>query len=170
VIGAYIGLGSNLSDPESQVRSAIAALDALPQTRLCRVSSLYRSEPMVLPGAAPQPDYVNAVAEVDTELAAESLLAELQALEARQGRVRGERWGPRTLDLDLLLYGDRIIHTATLTVPHAGLYERNFVLYPLAEVVAGQAASLVIPGRGTLQTLLATCPRGSLEKISAAAD
>ena len=170
MISAFVGLGSNLSDPETQVRSAIAALDTLPQTRLIHASSLYRSEPMVLPGTAPQPDYINAVAEVDTDLDAESLLAELQALEARQGRVRDERWGPRTLDLDLLLYGDLMIYTPTLTVPHAGLYERNFVLYPLAEVVAGQAASLVIPGRGTLKTLLAACPRGSLEKISTASD
>jgi 2-amino-4-hydroxy-6-hydroxymethyldihydropteridine diphosphokinase len=170
VTTAFIGLGSNLSDPETQLRTALAALAQLPQTRLLRSSSLYRSAPLLLPGAASQPDYLNAVAEIETTLEPEALLAELQALEARQGRVRDQRWGPRTLDLDLLLYGDRVIATAELTVPHAGLYERNFVLYPLAEIVGGQAASLAIPGWGTLEALLAGCPRGSLEKITSIPD
>lgn len=157
---AYIGLGSNLAQPELQLRQALEALAALPQTQVIAQSSLYVSEPL---GPADQPDYVNAVAALETDLAPLELLAELQAIEVRQGRVReGERWGPRTLDLDVLLYGDLQSDDPQLTLPHPGLYERNFVLYPLAEIAPG----LEIPGQGPLEELLARCARGRLEKLS----
>lgn len=167
MITAYVGLGSNLNDPVTQMRSAFDELDALPQIHCLGHSSLYRSPPMVLPVTPDQqypqeqPDYINAVAVLDTALEPADLLAELQHLEALHHRVRAGRWGPRTLDLDLLLYGDQIIDMPELTVPHPGLYERNFVLYPLSEL----APDLVIPGKGPLGELLAHCKRGSLEKI-----
>jgi len=166
VTRAYIGLGSNLADPENQIRAALAELDNLAQTRRLRHSSLYRSPPLSGPGVpVDQPDYLNAVAELDTGLGAPVLLRALQQLETTHQRQRGERWGPRTLDLDLLLYGDETIDLPQLTVPHPGLYERNFVLYPLAELWAGQTERLRIPGSGTLAELLADCPRGALEKL-----
>lgn len=169
---AYVGLGSNLADPESQVRTALAELRTLPQSRCLAHSSLYRSAPMVAVGdsADDQPEYINAVAALETALAPAVLLAELQHLEALHQRMREQRWGPRTLDLDLLLYGDNCINTAELTVPHPGLSERNFVLYPLAEVVGEIAVesleTLQIPGKGTLASLLAACPRSGLEKVN----
>lgn len=152
---AYIGLGSNLADPGRQVRQALQALDKLSDTRLLLSSQLYNSAPL---GPQNQPDYINAVAAVETRLAPEPLLDALQELERRQGRVRtGPRWGARTLDLDLLLYGEQQLATARLQVPHPGIAQRNFVLYPLAEI----APSLNIPGLGPIQTLLARCsPQG----------
>ena len=164
---AYIGLGSNLADPKSQLRAALAELNELSQSRCLAHSFLYRSPAMN--GAdvpADQPDYLNAVAALDTELSPEELLAALQGLENRHQRQREERWGPRTLDLDLLLFGDEVINLPELTVPHPGLYERNFVLYPLAELLAGQAADLQIPDKGSLTSLLAACPRGELESLN----
>ncbi len=155
MVTAYIGLGSNLADPQARLRRAFAELAQLPQSQLRVRSSLYRSAPM---GPQDQPDYLNAVAALETALPPLALLAELQAMEAAHQRVRGERWGPRTLDLDLLLYADQTIDLPTLTVPHPGLYERNFVLYPLAEIAPG----LVIPGVGVLDELLTRCERGSL--------
>lgn len=156
-VTAYIGLGSNLGDPPSRIRGALADLAGLPQTRLLQTSSLYRSLPL---GPPDQPDYVNAVAALDTALAPEALLDALQALEAQHGRARdGQRWGPRTLDLDLLLYGDRQLTTPRLTMPHPGLPQRAFVLYPLAEI----APDLQVPGLGSVQALLAHCPRAGLE-------
>lgn len=164
---AYIGLGSNLADPESQLRSALAELNELPQSRCTAHSSLYRSPPLSGPDVpANQADYLNTVAALDTELTPSDLLSALQTLENHHQRQRAERWGPRTLDLDLLLYGDRIIDTPELTVPHPGLSVRNFVLYPLAELLAEQAEGFQIPGRGDLPGLLAACPRGELEKIT----
>ena len=165
---AYIGIGSNLADPQSQVRQAIEELGDLPQTTCLRHSSLYRSAPMMLKsrvleaGSEDQPDYINAVAELDTALNPQDLLRELQHLEALHERIRAERWGPRTLDLDILLYDGRIIESPELTVPHPGLYERNFVLYPLAEITS----DLDIPGAGLLRELLGRCERGSLEKLT----
>jgi 2-amino-4-hydroxy-6-hydroxymethyldihydropteridine diphosphokinase len=160
---AFIGLGSNLAQPVQQVQTALSELDALEHTRCLRHSSLYRSAPM---GPQDQPDYINAVAQLDTDLEPLALLQALQTIEARHQRLRqGERWGPRTLDLDLLLYDDRQIDLPQLTVPHAGLYERNFVLYPLAEIVEAQGGDLAIPGRGMLSALVARCERGSLEPI-----
>lgn len=148
---AYIGLGSNLSDPAQQVRSALATLSTSPEVKLLRSSTLYRSAPMGPPG---QPDYVNAVAQLETRLSAHQLLDLLQGIERQQGRIRDQHWGPRTLDLDLLLYGDCRIVDERLTVPHPGMAERAFVLYPLREIAPG----LEIPGVGALSDLLDRCP------------
>ena len=160
---AYIGIGSNLADPQNQVRQALRELGDLPQTTCLRHSSLYRSAPLMSDTAPKdQPDYINAVAELDSSLNPLDLLHELQYLETAHNRIRAERWGPRTLDLDILLYDDRTIESPELTVPHPGLYERNFVLYPLAEI----APDLDIPGAGLLRELLDRCERGSLEKLT----
>jgi 2-amino-4-hydroxy-6-hydroxymethyldihydropteridine diphosphokinase len=131
VTTAYVGVGSNLNDPRAQVLQAFTELDGLPHTRVVRKSSLYRSAPM---GHAAQPDFVNAVAQVETGLPAERLLAELQAVEARRGRERSFPNAPRTLDLDLLLYGTARIASPALTVPHPRMHERAFVLKPLLEI------------------------------------
>ena len=158
-IPAFVGLGSNLDGPAEQVRRALEALASVNGSRLAAVSRLYRSDPVGPPG---QPDYVNAVAKLETRLAPGRLLDELQRIERRQGRVRGERWGPRTLDLDLLLYGDRTIDEPRLRVPHPRLAERSFVLLPLAELLAGDAE---LPGLGRLDGLLAACPRDGTEPL-----
>lgn len=157
-VTAYIGLGSNLGDPKAHVNSALTELDSLEGCRLCRASSLYASAPM---GPADQPDYVNAVAEICTQLEAGMLLEQLQMLEARHEREPTHHWGPRTLDLDLLLYGNAVIETSRLSVPHPGAAGRPFVLYPLAEL----DSALVIPGVGRVEALLPDCPRESLVKI-----
>ena len=128
---AYVGIGSNLDDPRVQVLQALDELDRLPQTRLVKKSSLYRSAPL---GYAEQPQFVNAVAQLETSLPAERLLAELQAIEALHGRRRSFANAPRTLDLDLLLYGDAKLRSAHLTVPHPRMHERAFVLKPLLEI------------------------------------
>jgi len=128
---AFVGIGSNLDDPRAQVLRAFKALEALPHTRLVKKSSLYRSAPV---GYAAQPDFVNAVAQLETGLPAERLLAELQAIELRHGRSRSFANAPRTLDLDLLLYGAAQLKTATLQVPHPRMRERAFVLKPLLEI------------------------------------
>ncbi len=159
-VTAYIGLGSNLQQPIEQVKQALQRLAKIPQTHLLRASPLYRSTPL---GAAEQPDYINAVAALLTQLSALELLDALQAIEQQQGRVRGgERWGPRTLDLDLLLYADQQIQDDRLCVPHPGLGERNFVLYPLSDI-AGK--DLHIPGLDSLEHLLRTCSRQGLELV-----
>ena len=156
----YIGLGSNLDEPQQQVTVAIEQLQDIPHTEPRQISSLYRSRPM---GPQDQPDYVNAVAMLKTSLDALALLDALQAIEASHDRKRdGQRWGPRTLDLDILLYGDEIINLPRLNVPHPGLHERAFVLYPLYEI----KPDLVIPTRGKLSDLLADCPSEGLEKIT----
>lgn len=146
---SFIGLGSNLGNPEAQLTSALAALNGIPGTALARCSSFYRSKPL---GPGDQPDYLNAVALLETRLAATGLLARLQAIENRQGRVRdGEKWGPRTLDLDMLLYGNDSIDEPGLIVPHPQIRHRNFVLIPLLEL----APDIEIPGLGRADTLLA---------------
>jgi len=145
---AYIGVGSNLDDPVVHVRAAVAALEALPATRVVARASLYRSAPV---GRLDQPDFVNSVAAVDTALAPDRLLDELFAIEARHGRTRSERNAPRTLDLDLLLYGDRCMKGDRLTLPHPRMHERAFVLLPLAEI----DADADIPGQGSVRALLA---------------
>jgi 2-amino-4-hydroxy-6-hydroxymethyldihydropteridine diphosphokinase len=155
---AYIGIGSNLEDPQAQVERAFDELARLPRTRLSARSSLYRSAPM---GYAAQPDFINAVAEVDTELAAHELLAELQSIEARHGRRRSFANAPRTLDLDLLLYGDARIDEPQLVVPHPRMHERAFVLRPLVEI----APHATIPGRGTAAACLARRADQSVERI-----
>lgn len=157
---AYIGLGANLGEPAEQVRSALAALGALAGLRLVAASSLYRSAPV---GYAAQPDFVNAVAEIITLLDPAPLLAELLAIERRLGRARTFPNAPRTLDLDLLLYADRIIEEPGLVVPHPRMHERAFVLAPLLEI----APDLVIPGRGTVAALLAMCKDQSVERLGA---
>ncbi|HJV11538.1 MAG TPA: 2-amino-4-hydroxy-6-hydroxymethyldihydropteridine diphosphokinase [Burkholderiales bacterium] len=128
---AFVGIGSNLDDPRAQVLRAFEELAALPHTRLVKKSSLYRSAPV---GYAAQPDFVNAVAQLETGLPAERLLAELQAIELRHGRSRSFANAPRTLDLDLLLYGAAQLKTTTLQVPHPRMRERAFVLKPLLEI------------------------------------
>jgi 2-amino-4-hydroxy-6-hydroxymethyldihydropteridine diphosphokinase len=154
----FIGLGSNLENPASQLRSALAALDALDLCRLGSVSPFY-ANPALGPGT--QPDYVNAVAELFTELDADTLLMHLQAIETAQGRVRTERWGARTLDLDLLLYGDETIDSKTLQVPHPRMRVRNFVLYPLNDV----APDLCFPDGTPLKALLDCCPDAGLRRL-----
>ncbi|UUT11916.1 2-amino-4-hydroxy-6-hydroxymethyldihydropteridine diphosphokinase [Pseudomonas zeae] len=154
----YIGMGSNLADPAEQLRSAVEALGQLPQTTLAGVSAFYQSDSL-LPG---QPRYTNAVAALDSDLAPIELLDVLQAIENDQGRERLERWGPRTLDLDILLFGDRLIDEPRLKVPHYQIQERAFVLYPLAEL-APQDLRLA-DGR-TLSELLAACPFVGLERL-----
>lgn len=144
----YVGLGSNLDDPRRQLLDAMDELDRLPGTRLRRRSSLYRSAPM---GPQDQPDFINAVAELETGLQPEPLLDALQGIEAAHGRVRERRWGPRTLDLDILIYKNEQIRTERLVVPHPGLPRRAFVLYPLAELAPG----LTVPGQGRVSDLLA---------------
>lgn len=149
VATAYVGLGSNLDGPESRVRNALNALDAITQTRLVRHSRLYRTVPW---GRDEQPDFVNAVAQLSTALSPRELLDALLALEVGQGRLRdGTRWGPRTLDLDLLVHGDDRIAEPGLTLPHPHAAERAFVLLPLAEI----APELVIAGAGRVRDLLA---------------
>ena len=128
---AYVGIGSNLGDPREHVLKALGELDRLPHTRLVKKSSLYRSAPI---GHADQPDFINAVAQLETGLPAERLLAELQAVEARHGRQRSFPNAPRTLDLDILLFGNATMHSTALTLPHPRMHERAFVLKPLLEI------------------------------------
>jgi len=141
---AYVALGSNLGDSCQTVANAIVALGNLPETRLYKASSLYRTAPI---GLATQPDFINAAVALSTRLSPLALLAALEAEEAAQGRVRTTLNAPRTLDLDLLLYGDMRMCTPTLTLPHPRLHLRAFVLVPLAEIAP---ADLSIPGRGRL--------------------
>lgn len=156
----YIGLGSNLATPLEQLRSALAALAALPQTQLVAQSSFYASDPL---GPADQPRYVNAVAALDTELSPLALLDALQTIELEQGRTRkAERWGPRTLDLDILLFGERQLDEPRLTVPHYHMHARAFVLYPLAEI----APDLQLPDDRALTELLDACPFVGLERLN----
>lgn len=158
---AYVALGSNLAQPAMQVTTALDELARLPASTLTARSSLYRTPPLGPPG---QPDYINAVACLSTGLAPQRLLDELQALEQAHGRVReGERWGPRTLDLDLLLYGGERIDTPRLQVPHPQMSERAFVLIPLAEIAPGE---LQIPGCGTLAALLRNLSEEGIERIA----
>ncbi|MGN6788890.1 MAG: 2-amino-4-hydroxy-6-hydroxymethyldihydropteridine diphosphokinase [Rhodanobacteraceae bacterium] len=145
---ACVALGSNLDDPRAQVQRGFEALIALPQTRLFARSRLYRTPPW---GVADQPDFVNAAGRLETALSPRELLDALLAIETRAGRVRGVRNGPRILDLDLLLYGDRQIDEPGLVVPHPRLHERAFVLLPLADI----APELDVPGRGRVRDLLA---------------
>ncbi len=156
---AYIGLGSNLAEPHQQLQAALRAIAQLPHSQLAATSSLYASDPL---GPQDQPRYVNAVAAMDTELTPLDLLDALQRIELEQERVRkAERWGPRTLDLDILLFGDQQLATERLTVPHYHMHARAFVLYPLAEI----NPALLLPDGRSLQQLLATCPLAGLERL-----
>jgi 2-amino-4-hydroxy-6-hydroxymethyldihydropteridine diphosphokinase len=157
VTPAYIALGSNLGDPPAQLKAAVAALGGLPQSRLERLSRVYRSAAV---GPGIQPDYLNAAALLLTALPPLPLLRALQGIEAQQGRVRCERWGARTLDLDLLLYGDLALDTPELQIPHPRMARRNFVLYPLLDI---GGPNLRLPDGTYLGTLVLDCPRGELE-------
>lgn len=159
---AYIGLGSNLAEPVAQVRTAFAQLGALPGTRLLASSSLYRSAPV---GYLDQPDFVNAVARLETSLAPRELLAALLELEQTHGRTREFQNAPRTLDLDLLMYDDLVHHEHGLTVPHPEMHKRAFVLLPLLEI----APDCVIPGAGRAAEAMHACTNQLLERIEDAA-
>lgn len=156
---AFIALGGNLCEPERQIARTFADLGALPATRLVACSSLYRSAPV---GFREQPDFINAVVQVETGLNARDLLRHLLELEQRRGRVREFRNAPRILDLDLLLHGDRAFHDPELTLPHPRMHERAFVLLPLCEI----APHCVIPGRGAAADLLVCCAGQPIEKIT----
>lgn len=138
---AYVGLGSNLGDKAANIKQALALLDTAAGVRLMRVAPSYRTAPV---GYTKQDWFINTVAEIHTELAPHILLTLLLVLEKKLGRVRLQRWGPRTIDLDLLLYGREIIATKELVVPHPHMHERAFVMVPLADL----APDIVIPGRG----------------------
>ena len=135
----YIAIGSNLASPLEQVKAALDAIGEIPQSRVVTVSSFYRTPPL---GPQDQPDYLNAAVALETTLEAEALLDHTQRIELQQGRVRkAERWGPRTLDLDIMLFGDQVIQTPRLTVPHYDMKNRGFMLWPLFEI----APELVFP-------------------------
>ncbi|QAX81733.1 2-amino-4-hydroxy-6-hydroxymethyldihydropteridine diphosphokinase [Candidatus Pseudomonas adelgestsugas] len=154
----YIGMGSNIAAPNQQLCNAIEALALVPNTTVACVSTFYQSDSL-LPG---QPRYTNAVAAIDSNLAPLDLLDALQAIENNQGRERLERWGPRTLDLDILLFGEHLIDKPRLKVPHYQMQLRAFVIYPLAELAP---ADLQLPNGPILRVLLTTCPFMNLERI-----
>lgn len=145
---AYIAIGSNLASPLEQVNAAVQALGEIPQSHVVAVSSFYRTPPL---GPQDQPDYLNAAVVLDTALQAEALLDHTQRIELQQGRVRkAERWGPRTLDLDMMLFGDQVIDTERLTIPHYDMKNRGFMLWPLFDV----APELTFPDGESLKALL----------------
>lgn len=155
----FIALGANLAEPRSQILKAIEALQHLPESELLSCSPLYSSSPM---GPQDQPDYINAVVRLKTSLQPHVLLDAMQRIELEQGRVRkDERWGPRTLDLDLLLYGQQIIQDERLTVPHYGMTQRAFVLVPLFDI----APALTLPDGRQLAELVAVCDRSTLFRL-----
>ena len=146
----YIAIGSNLASPLEQVNAAVQAIGEIPDSRIVAVSSFYRTPPL---GPQDQPDYLNAAVALDTALAPEALLDHTQRIELQQGRVRkAERWGPRTLDLDIMLFGDEVINTERLTVPHYDMKNRGFMLWPLFEI----APELRFPDGLALRDVLAT--------------
>jgi 2-amino-4-hydroxy-6-hydroxymethyldihydropteridine diphosphokinase len=155
---AYVGIGSNLEEPRRQVEQAFEELKTIERTTLLRRSSLYRSAPV---GYSDQPQFINAVAALDTALGPERLLDQLQAIEARHGRLRSFANAPRTLDLDLLLYGTQTIRSPRLTVPHPRMHERAFVLRPLLEL----DPQAEIPGKGSAAQLLAGCSTQEVQRI-----
>jgi 2-amino-4-hydroxy-6-hydroxymethyldihydropteridine diphosphokinase len=160
---AYVGLGSNLDDPLRQIGVAVRRLRALADTRVRACSRWYRNPPL---GPTDQPDYLNGVVALETGLGARGLLAELHAIERAQGRVRGgRRWGPRTIDLDLLLFGQHVIAEPGLVVPHPELSRRAFVLVPLHEI----APDVAIPGQPGLEVLLAAVDPSAIVPLEAPA-
>lgn len=160
-IPAYIGIGSNLGDSLARVHAAFDALARMERTRLLARSQLYRTRPF---GPVAQNDFINAVAGVLTQLSAAELLDAMRDIESAAGRVRTERWGPRTLDLDLLVYGDARIAEPDLNVPHPGIAERGFVLRPLHDV----APTLEVPGQGKVEELLRRLPDDGIAAVVAA--
>ncbi len=170
-VNVFLGLGSNLDNPVQQIKTAITSLQHLPESELLSVSSLYQSRPLTIETAVTlevkgqtqqQPDYINAVANIKTRLTAFELLDATMQIEQQQKRVREERWGPRTLDIDLLLYGAKHINTESLTVPHPGMHQRSFVLLPLSELVS---EGFEIPGRGSLQKLLLKSGEDDIKRL-----
>lgn len=157
---AFIALGSNLQDPQRQVRQALTEISEMPGIQLVRASSLYRTAPV---GYDNQPDFINAVAEITTDIPPAALLQALLALETTHGRERPFPNAPRVLDLDLLLYDDLTMHSEELTLPHPRMHSRGFVLLPLAEI----APTLVIPGQGCVDALAPRCLDQGVEKITA---
>lgn len=155
---AFIGLGANLGDPRAQIHAALLALGGIPATRLSAQSSLYRSAPI---GYVSQPDFLNAVAQIETDLAPRALLHALLEIEQSIGRDRSFANAPRTIDLDLLLYGDIVIGEPGLHVPHPRMHTRAFVLMPLVEV----APDIDIPGQGVIEPLLAACRGQAIQKL-----
>jgi 2-amino-4-hydroxy-6-hydroxymethyldihydropteridine diphosphokinase len=160
-VRAFIGVGANLGFARDAVLNALADLSRMPGTEFVAASSLYRSAPLGDDGPGDGPDFINAVGEIETTLSPDELLATLQAIETRYGRVRTTKNAPRTLDLDILLYGDGIIQTPTLVVPHPRLHERAFVLAPLVEL----AGPVAIPGKGRADTLAAAIADQRIERI-----
>ena len=155
----YIGVGSNLGDSQGKARNAFDAITKIEDTRLLKTSSLYSSKPM---GPQDQPDYINAVCLIETALKPHGLLKQLQRIELEEGRERkGERWGPRTLDLDILLYGSETIDTADLVVPHYGMAEREFVMVPLFEI----APTMVMPDGKPISQWVANCSLDGLRRL-----
>ncbi|HEV2322043.1 MAG TPA: 2-amino-4-hydroxy-6-hydroxymethyldihydropteridine diphosphokinase [Gammaproteobacteria bacterium] len=158
-VTAYVGIGSNLDGPAAHVIRAFEDLSRLPDTRLIARSPLYKSPPM---GTQSQPDFVNAVAALATGLSARALMQALLGIELQHGRRRdGTRWGPRSLDLDLLLYGDTVSDAPELVLPHPGMHQRAFVLYPLADIAPG----LAIPGSGTVEELRVRHPDARVVRL-----
>ena len=160
-VEAFVALGANLENPVRQVQHAIAQFGALEHTKVLAVSSLYRTAPV---GYADQPDFINAVAKLQTELSPHALLDALHAIENRHGRQRSVRNAPRTLDLDLLMYGTCVVNEENLTLPHPRMQERAFVLLPLAEI----APDVRLPGRGPLSQLIGLVDCGGVEKLDVA--
>lgn len=157
-VTTYIALGSNLDKPKQQLKSAITALKSLPDSRFLKVSPFYRTEPV---GPAGQPDYINAAAAIETTLSPTALLDALQAIENDQGRVRSIHWGARVLDLDILLYGNEIIATERLTIPHKEMSWRHFALLPLTDI----APNLTLPTGQSLRKLLQGIDRNGIERL-----
>jgi len=155
---AYVGIGSNLQDPAAQVKSALAELTRIPRSRVLKSSSLYRTAPV---GFRDQPQFINAVASLETALAPLELLGELQQIEKLHGRQRSFKDAPRSLDLDLLLYGELVMTTPALTVPHPRMHQRGFVLKPLLEIAPG----VLIPGIGPAAARLPECADQTVERI-----
>ncbi|AJA45775.1 2-amino-4-hydroxy-6-hydroxymethyldihydropteridine diphosphokinase [Frischella perrara] len=148
----YVALGANLGDPLQQAENAIAAIEQIPQTSVIKISPFYRSKPL---GPQDQPDYLNAVIKIISELSPLALLKALQTIELNLGRVRkANRWGPRTLDLDILLYDNQVIQSEELTIPHYDMYNREFVLYPLFDI----APDLILPNQVPLKILINKVP------------
>ncbi len=156
---AYIGIGCNLGECAASIASAIDTLSLHPRCADVRAASLYESDPM---GPPDQPKYLNTVVSLETSLTAQELLALTQSIESDHGRVRtGERWGPRTLDLDILLFGNEVMNTDTLTIPHPGIAMRSFVLLPLAEL----QPNLTITNLGPIDQLLKSCEQFGIRKL-----
>jgi len=159
MIKVYIGLGSNLDDPQAQLKKATVALGTIPSSSVVKTSSFYKSKPV---GPQDQPDYINAVVELATGLSAPVLLDYLQGIENEHGRQREQRWGARTLDLDILLFGEEIIHDDRLVVPHVEMHKRGFVLFPLEEI----APDCVIPDIGSVHSLLQQVNTDDMVKLA----